>query len=41
MKYKKHLPVIKYNDYIKEWDYEKNKDRNPNTLTVGTSYKVW
>ena len=41
MKYKKHLPVIKYDDYIKEWDYEKNKDCNPNTLSVGTSYKVW
>ena len=30
MKYKKHLPVVNYDDYIKEWDYEKNKDRNPN-----------
>lgn len=41
MKYKKHLPIVKYDDYIKEWDCEKNKDRDPNTLTVGTSYKVW
>ena len=32
MKYKKHLPIVKYDNYIKEWDYEKNKDRNPNTL---------
>lgn len=41
MKYKKLLPIVKYDDYIKEWDYEKNKDRNPNTLTAGSSHKVW
>ena len=28
MKYKKHLPIVKYDDYIIEWDYEKNKDHN-------------
>lgn len=41
MKYKKLLPIVKYDDYIKEWDYEKNKDYNPNTLTAGSSHKVW
>ena len=41
MKRKKLLPIVKYDDYIKEWDYEKNKDHNPNTLTAGSSYKVW
>ena len=40
MKYKKLLPIVKYDDYIKEWDYEKNKDHNPNTLTAGSSHKV-
>lgn len=25
MKYKKLLPIVKYDDYIKEWDYEKTK----------------
>ena len=41
MKYKKHLPIVKYDDYIKEWDYENNKDYNPNTLTAGSCHKVW
>ena len=41
MKRKKLLPIVKYDDYIKEWDYEKNKDHNPNTLTAGSSHKVW
>ena len=41
MKHKKLLPIVKYDDYIKEWDYEKNKDYNPNTLTAGSSHKVW
>ena len=41
MKYKKHLPIVEYEDYIKEWDYEKNTDYNPNILTAGSSYKVW
>lgn len=41
---KKHkilLPIVKYDDYIKDWDYEKNKDYNPNTLTAGSAHKVW
>lgn len=25
MKYKKHLPIGKYDEYLKEWDYEKTK----------------
>ena len=41
MKYKKHLPIVDYEDYIKEWDYKKNTDYNPNILTAGSSYKVW
>ena len=41
MRYKKLLPIVKYEDYIKEWDYEKNKDYNPNTLTAGSAHKVW
>ena len=41
MKYKKHLPIVKYDNYIKDWDYEKNKDNNPNTLTAGSSCIVW
>lgn len=41
MKYKKHLPIVEYADYIKDWDYEKNIDHNPNILTAGSSYKVW
>lgn len=41
MKHKKLLPIVKYDDYNKEWDYEKNKDHNPNTLTAGSSHKVW
>ena len=41
IKHKKLLPIVKYDNYIKDWDYEKNKDHNPNTLTAGSSYKVW
>ena len=41
MKHKKLLPIARYDDYIKEWDYEKNKDRDPSTLTAGSSFKVW
>ena len=25
MKYKKHLPIVDYEDYIKEWDYKKTQ----------------
>ena len=41
MKHKKLLPIVKYDNYIKDWDYEKNKDHNPNTLTAGSSCIVW
>ena len=41
MKHKKLLPIVKYDNYIKDWDYEKNKDHNPNSLTAGSSCKVW
>ena len=41
MKREKLLPIVKYDNYIKDWDYEKNKDHNPNTLTAGSAHKVW
>ncbi len=41
MKYKKHLPIVEYENYINEWDYVKNTDTNPKILTAGSSHRVW
>lgn len=37
MKHKKHLAIVEYPDYIKDWDYENNVDYSPNILTAGSS----
>ena len=31
----------KYPDLLKEWNYEKNTEINPNKITAGTHLKVW
>lgn len=41
MRYKKHLPIVEYPDYIKDWDYDKNVHYSPNTVTAGSAYRVW
>lgn len=41
MKHGKHKPIVCYSDYVNDWNYEKNTNYSPETLTAGSSVKVW